>query len=601
MRRTIARSALVFASVLLIIALAGCGGGSKKTPVAVPGGGGGNGGGGGTDPATPTADPIMLPSGSTLAGTTNIAAGKRTPIPGTYSKGRTSAIMCPKAAGDAGCVVTVAAAGATATGGATVVPGPTNQMVWQANNGPDGDSNGMHAVAVAKRAVARTAGIRTALNTGIVTNAGEGSAQGTTSSFYPTPSVEWNSGTDPKVGLTVPTSLFSAIPSSSLGTDAGKLTADDSSTPPSLTGWRGTALSKDTSNAKTVHAIIYTDAAAPTGWSPEVTFGDNLDLSGSALSTAVGADSAPTDSVRFAIPSSGGLTDITVTMTAPVAISLRGGGALTTAYAVTVNYKDSKGMDGRRSDAMMRCVSAVCRVAGGQLHGEWEIDAALDTGDEDPVFMTLGSWMVSPDASTSVSDVEFGVFAYGKTGSGSLDRVTVDFLDGKGGVSAPLKYKGLATGLYVQGSYGTGATPAITGADVGSFVADADLTATWTSPNAATDNFAGVSGTINNFKENGVSLPNWIMSLGTTSLTSGTTDDLTEVLTGTTNFETGAGHSATGTWSVGLYYDTSITSGETINHALGTFNAATDNSSPAAEQRVLQVVGAFGAKHVATP
>lgn len=599
MRRTITQSALVFASVLLIIALAGCGGSSKKTPVVMPGGGGGNGGGGGTDPATSAPNPITLPSGSMLRGTTNIDAGDITPIPGTYSKGRTSAIMCPDAAGDAGCVVTVTATGATATGGATVVPGSTNQMVWQANNGPDGTSNGRHAVAIAKRLVGSTS-LGTAIDTEMVSGVGEGSEQRTievsTPPVYPVPSVMWTSGTAPKVELTLDTKVFSAIPSTSLGTDPGKLMVDSASTPPTLAaGWGGTALSKDTSNAKTVHAVVYTDIAKPTNSKPKVPFGEDLDLSAySSLTTAVSGSGPISSNVEFTIPSSGSLTEIKVTMMPTVAMSLRGGGALTGEYSVSINYKDSQGRDQSREDAKMTCARLICRVAGGQLLGEWNIEAPLVPGTQDPVFMTLGSWAVVPDNPASVSDVQLGAFAYGKTGSGALDRVNVGFLDNQ--TSGDIQYKGSATGFYVKGSYSGATTPAITAATAGSFVADVNLTAS-VGNTGTDDSFTGVSGTINNFKENGVSLPNWIMGLGSTALVTGTSDDNNEVLRGIASLETAEGHSASGIWTVGLYYDTTLSAGQRINHALGTFNAGTSHSDPVDGEATLNVVGAFGAKH----
>ena len=86
---------------------------------------------------------LYLPSGLALTEGATIPAGGSRSI--GYSRGRSHVLACPFDGED--CVVTVGEYGtAESTGGMTYVDvTASNEMVWQANNGPDGTSNGAHA------------------------------------------------------------------------------------------------------------------------------------------------------------------------------------------------------------------------------------------------------------------------------------------------------------------------------------------------------------------------------------------------------------------------------------------------------------------------
>ena len=574
MRRTIAQSALVFASVLLIIALAGCGGG-KKTPVAMSGGDGDNGGGGGMVPEPPAAVSITLPSGSMLRGTTNVAAGMSTPIPGTYSKGRISAIMCPSAAGDAGCVVTVTAAGATATGGAQVVPGPTNQMVWQANNGPgETSSDGGHANSLVTKLGA--SGVRdkpvTAGTAGADVVQSSIAVAGAVVEATATPTVVWTKGTAPTIDLTMGLSAFgspytSDSDSEVLGTDPGKLSRI-TSRGEEVTGWRTpVALSKTLPGGQTLHAVVYSDIDRPTNSKPAVSFARGEDLSGvSAISTALGRST--TTALTFEI----GGNRVTVPSrdwSVPQNASITG---------VTVTYTDNNGDEQTRSDARMTCTALVCRAAGGQLQGTWNIAAQETTGTQDPNFLTLGSWVALP---TNPS----GTFEWGAFADGTGFRFPRSDLNSS---RETYKYRGPALGLYATGTYPTTATGSVTGGTVGSFAATANLTATF---GPGTTSTTGVVGSVTDFKENNVSLGAWSVSLQDTN-----TATLDGLFTGDTE-GVADGRTMTGEWGV-QFFQSNHPDRAGTGYATGTFSASTGIATSNTGEG-LHIIGAFGAERQA--
>lgn len=320
MRRTIAQSALVFASVLLIIALAGCGGSGKKAappaPAPMPvtldlpeghdletvviaagdsetieaGGnrytlscpgeeacsitvaedGAATSTGGTPMLSGPTVIMVELaglPGGHGLA-TGEIAAGRSST---RYDAGRRIVVTCPGGEDAAACSLTVAADGDVtyaATGGAPMVRVTTNELVWQANNGPAGSSDGAHALGFARRLVAQATPLGSTTSYE-ATGLGEGNMQ-TTLAALPavTPSMEWTRGASPTLGLTLGSTTFSSLDGSSLPMNSGRLSVDSGSVIPSLgRGWNGAALSKDLSevNGKTIRGVVYTNAEEPTG------------------------------------------------------------------------------------------------------------------------------------------------------------------------------------------------------------------------------------------------------------------------------------------------------------------------------------------------
>ncbi len=642
MRRTIAQSALVFASVLLIIALAGCGGSGKKaappapapmpvtlelpdghdleTVVIVAGGretieAGGNrytlscpvGGeacsitvaenGAATYAATggtptvsgPTVimrDLAGLPGGHGLA-TGEIAAGRSST---RYDAGRTIVVTCPGGEDAAACSLTVAEDGAVtyaATGGTPTVRVTTNELVWQANNGPAGTSDGAHAVGLARRLVARS-GTPDSIGTAVTSTAtglgnGEGSMQ-TTLPALPvvTPSMEWTRGDSPTLGLTLGSTTFSGLDSGSLPTDSGKLSVDSGSGSviPSLgRGWNGAALSKDLSevNGKTLRGVVYTNAEEPTGGTadtPARTFAEDFDLSGhSALSTLLGAAADPTEAQELTIEG------FKVTIPAADIARLRTGAAQNT--PITVSVEDG---GTTRSNVRLACAVLTCRNVGGNLQGTWTLRAPKVTGTagtQDTDYQVLGSWLVLPNDADATSSYNLGVFQF--SSSARLARTNLD------GNSGDITFEGPATGVYTTGAYtGTGNSRRVTSADVGSFTADVELVGDFGASGGA-GTFAGVTGTVNSFTDASGNSLGWTMSLQDTGAGSAGTDEL---FTGDTVLETREGQSAGGDWSVGFYWNTQRTPSPGLGLAGGTFDAST----AASEDSHLHVVGAFAAE-----
>ena len=206
-------------------------------------------------PTIVTYTTLYLPSGHTLAEGTTIPAGESRPI--AYSRGRSYDLVCPFD-GEA-CVVTLGEYDFESTGGAPYLVARYNQMVWQANNGPDGTSDGAHARGLEGRLVRGSS-----LN---MTNPILGS--GTTQSprriadmlvsntrantleamRTVTQIVSWaSSDAAPTLGLSV----------SHTGSDTFSVEGD--SDLPSLgTGWNGAALSKTGPAGRTARAVLYSD------------------------------------------------------------------------------------------------------------------------------------------------------------------------------------------------------------------------------------------------------------------------------------------------------------------------------------------------------
>ena len=213
---------------------------------------------------------LYLPSGHTLNEGT-IPAGVSRPI-GGYSKGRSYDIVCPFDGED--CVVTLGEYDFESTGGAPTVVAKYNRMVWQANNGPAGTSDGAHA-----RGLDRPLGQGNAVDVGLnlmfersthgyAARHGAISAHSRTVVTDPrrtvTPTASWaSSAAAPTLGLTVS------------GTGSDTFSVDGDSNVPSLgTGWNGAILSKTFSagtppTGRTAYAVVHSNIQKASGATPD--------------------------------------------------------------------------------------------------------------------------------------------------------------------------------------------------------------------------------------------------------------------------------------------------------------------------------------------
>ena len=570
-----------------------------------------------------------LPAGHTLAKVTSpMAAGARAMVKAA-ERGQTYYVKCPD--GENACTIEIAEDGSVeSSGGIARVETDTHQMVWQANNGPAGNSNGGHARAI-ERGLARdlgadSAGDATDAKLETVTVAALGGAGGlvqSTAVELPTVTVEWTgTGEEPEIELTLPVALYSALSETNpaLGTDPGELAVDTSSTIPGLgTGWHMAALKDDTNNGETLHAVVYSNIEAPEGATddkPELTFAEDLDLSGFAdLNAAVGSSETQTAAVKFSITSEDIGSNVMVSIPGNLfsATSLRSptsNNLQAPLTGLTVTYEDADGTDQERTGVIMTC-KTVCRNAGGTLLGEWDITVEEEpgmAGTPDGNFATLGAWLMVPDSPNEVngtnSGVNLGVFSYVTIpGNTVLTETQLDGFEGQNTVGdrtsgGILKYEGSAAGLYAKSTYRTAAT--LTGAEVGAFTADVALTADFGVLYAA-NSFTGVNGTVSNFlKEDGVTpLRGWAMTLEQTSVGSSGGSDTDSSFTGTTLLETGDGSGAgTGMWGLRFYLGPEVDDAFTntrLTPVAGTFNAATPAASLAGGGTMLRVVGAFAA------
>lgn len=596
MRRTIVHSALVFASVLLIIALAGCGGGSKKTTATTP-----------PTPTPPvTPDPgteITLPAGSTLAASTIPAGESREVL--TYSKGKSAILSC--AAGGDPCAVSVDGSTATVRGGTATLTERTNQMVWQANNGPDGTSEGRHAQGVIKRieqGVARlttsdvarlgtsvptgpAGGIVSALGTAVIMQSTLDPASRTgdpgvlATSPLTTPSVTRTSSST-KFGLTLNLEDFGSFrrpqDASLLGTDPGKLAETTGATESLGTGWTGKALSKSL-RGQSLHGVVYSDITAPVGSRPRAVLADRWDSSGATDLDEITASSSTTE-LRFGItaPSLGAVTVTAASRDWATSLSQN-----EIYSSVTIRDADDNTRNGH-----MKCLSSVCQAQEGVLQGEWEIVASPVSGTPDNRYLAFGAWLSLPNS--PAGEYELGTFADGvgyTYGESEIDS-TRNKPSTTNSAGENFKYEGPATGLYAMGSYGSASGNPLTGETVGSFTATTKLEAQF-GVAGATD-FVGVSGTVTNFMENGAPLPGeWAVSLqdagdpASNGLFTGDTAGLVN------------GRPVSGKWGMQLMISNNGRNGADVpfGYAAGTFSAVTTTTS--GERDAAQVVGAFGA------
>ena len=195
----------------------------------------------------------LLLSDPTLTGGTTIPAGEVRSI--GYSRGRSHVLVCPFD-GEA-CVVTLGEYGDfESTGGAPyVVSTITNRMVWQANNGPDGTSDGARAKGFEGQML--SSGALSNLFTADPEREGA-NVQSTlaTEARVPTTASWASSATVPTLGLTV--GVWNS------------LSVDEDSEVPSLgEGWNGAPLIQ-TESTETARAVIYSNIAKqPAGGSAD--------------------------------------------------------------------------------------------------------------------------------------------------------------------------------------------------------------------------------------------------------------------------------------------------------------------------------------------
>ena len=240
MRRAMAQSALTFASVLMIVALAGCGGGAR--PVAGL-------------PDDNTLQPGAIPAGEsrTVRGPDGVVRVVTCPADGEACSVTPGEDDTGEPTDDAPVVVTP-----------TVVT-PTNKMIEQANDGPDGTSAGAHARGLEGNLLVERRLDHRRLNRIFVYDIGEWverwsgiSISSLLSESYPLAlsAASWDEGTAPTLGL-----LVSAL---SLG-DFGDLTVDSDSSISSLgTGWNGVALSQY-ADETTWRAVVYSNIEKAVG------------------------------------------------------------------------------------------------------------------------------------------------------------------------------------------------------------------------------------------------------------------------------------------------------------------------------------------------
>ena len=202
---------------------------------------------GGT-PTVTTYTTLYPPSGTTLTEGT-IPAGERRHIGGNF-KGRSYDLVCPFD-GEA-CVVTLGEFDFESTGGVPDVVTKYYRMVWDANNGPDGTSDGAHAGILQGRLVGGsglnelnpmfgTGNDLPRRHTAIVQNT-KTTAGGMLETVTPTAAPTW--------GLTV------------ANTGSEQFSVDRDSHVPSLgRGWNGAVLVKPMPGTvdKTVRAVMYSD------------------------------------------------------------------------------------------------------------------------------------------------------------------------------------------------------------------------------------------------------------------------------------------------------------------------------------------------------
>ena len=197
-------------------------------------------------------------------------------------------------------------------------------------------------------------------------------------------------------------------------------------------------------------------------------------------------------------------------------------------------------------------------------------------GTPDEYYLTLGAWLATPiDPAGASTDYNWGAFANGHAATG-LNRNQFNALTGSA------TYQGPATGLYSKATYtGSGGTRALQSSHVGSFTATATINADFD----AGGGFGGMGGSVTNFRENGESLGSWTVNFPTTTLI---LLSAFEVLAGSSG-GSADGQTLTGEWGVQPYRNSATSGAEMV---VGTWTAST----AAANNDALHMVGAFAAE-----
>ena len=128
-------------------------------------------------------------------------------------------------------------------------------------------------------------------------------------------------------------------------------------------------------------------------------------------------------------------------------------------------------------------------------------------GSADTYYTILGAWLVLPDSSTAGrTQYDWGAFVLGN--AGSIWGANIRSLTGTA------TYIGPATGLYSKATYtGSGGTRALESAEMGSFTATAALSANF----GGGGTFSGIGGNVTDFRESGESLGNWTVTFDSSS------------------------------------------------------------------------------------
>ena len=210
--------------------------------------------------------PRDLPSGQTPEGT--LPAGESRALGGPVTGaeyGKSYVLVCPFDGED--CVVTLGEFDFESTGGAPYVATRYNEMIRQANDGPDGTSDGTHALGLDRR-----------LGQGVATNGlniiFEIGATGWPRRFGaivmgtkslpldPTrtvrPTASWTGGRGPTFGVSVS------------GTGDESFSVDEDSSVPALgEGWNGAVLNKTVPTGRTAYAVVYSNIEKASGGTPD--------------------------------------------------------------------------------------------------------------------------------------------------------------------------------------------------------------------------------------------------------------------------------------------------------------------------------------------
>jgi hypothetical protein len=283
--------------------------------------------------------------------------------------------------------------------------------------------------------------------------------------------------------------------------------------PTSLMGWTGQTLvrtdkdiaaSADETVPGTVTAVVYTDIEAPTPrpissslWTAaafdDAFDGANFDTTAPSVAsdgtlTIPLAGAAAGDDRTQTWPGTATGTGIPTTLNTTSEIDDRFSGTLN---GLSGTFNCTAATDG--DACTIKKISATTFEVSANL--QFKANANQSVPVQDSEFMTFGYWVTAPDEGT-------GAAHHYMVGTFAAPVVPVHITDPMSGSAS---YEGSAAGVYAEKAH-SGNT-----ARSGSFTADAQLTADF--DDATSDN-AHISGTIDNFMENGESLGKWSIHLG---------------------------------------------------------------------------------------